>query len=323
MTHPRVRKAVFPVAGLGTRFLPATKAMAKEMLTVADRPLIQHAVDEAAAAGIEQFIFVNGRGKHAIDDHFDLAFELERALERRGRRPEADRVRAMAPAPGRIVSVRQQQLLGLGHAVWCARYAVGDEPFAVILPDDVVLADRPAIGRLMERHGETGGNVVGVESVPRAETGRYGVLEPGADDGLAVEVRGLVEKPDPARAPSTLCVVGRYVLLPAVFDLLERQRPAAAGEIPADRRHGGHDRRGSVPRRAPSRRPFRLRDQAGLPPGQPGLRPARPGGRPGTSRPSPGTRSAGGAERPCASPSSAPAMSALSRAPASRSSASM
>jgi len=231
MTHPRVRKAVFPIAGLGTRFLPATKAMAKEMLTVLDRPLIQHAVDEAAAAGIEQFIFVTGRGKHAIDDHFDQAFELERTLEARGKTAELGRSRSMMPAPGRLMSVRQQQPLGLGHAVWCARHAVGDEPFVVFLADDLVMSKTPCIGQLLELYRTTGGNVVAVQDVPREQTDRYGVLDVGADDGRVAEVKGLVEKPSPAEAPSTLTIIGRYVLRPEIFGHLENQKPTAGNEI--------------------------------------------------------------------------------------------
>ena len=231
MTYPRVRKAVFPVAGLGTRFLPATKAMAKEMLTVLDRPLIQHAVDEAASAGIEQFIFVNGRGKSAIDDHFDLAFELERTLEARGKTAQLGRSRAMVPMPGNVISVRQQQPKGLGHAVWCARHAVGDEPFAVFLPDDLVLGDRPCIGELVELYERTGGNVVAIQDVPREHTNRYGVLDVGEDDGHVAEVKGLVEKPEPDVAPSTLTIIGRYILLPEMFEHLERQEPTAGNEV--------------------------------------------------------------------------------------------
>ena len=231
MTLQRVRKAVFPVAGLGARFLPATKVVPKEMLTVLDRPLIQHAVEEAAKAGIEQFVFVTGRGKHAIVDHFDLAVELERALELRGKTAELSRLRDMAPAPGNFVSVRQQRPLGLGHAVWCARNAVGDEPFAVLLPDDLVLGDDPCIGQLIRQHERTGGNVVAVRDVPREHTNRYGVLDVVADDGRAVEIARLVEKPDPADAPSTLAIIGRYVLLPGIFERLREQQATAAGEI--------------------------------------------------------------------------------------------
>jgi len=231
MTHTFVRKAVFPIAGLGTRFLPATKAMAKEMLTVLDRPLIQHAVDEAAAAGIEQFIFVTGRGKHAIDDHFDLAFELERTLEARGKTAELGRSRSMIPAPGRLMTVRQQQPLGLGHAVWCARHAVGNEPFVVFLPDDLVMSQQPCIGQLLDLYEKTGGNVVAVQEVPREHTNRYGVLDVGSDDGRVVEVKGLVEKPDPAEAPSTLTIIGRYVLRPEIFAHLAEQEPTSGNEI--------------------------------------------------------------------------------------------
>ncbi|MBC6441466.1 MAG: UTP--glucose-1-phosphate uridylyltransferase GalU [Rhodospirillales bacterium] len=231
MTHPRVRKAVFPVAGLGTRFLPATKAMAKEMLTILDRPLIQHAVDEAAKAGIEQFIFVNGRGKHAIDDHFDLAFELERTLKQRGKTLELDRSREMVPAPGNVISVRQQQPLGLGHAVWCARHAVGNEPFAVFLPDELLVDDEPCIGQLISQYEKTGGNVVSIQKVPREQTNRYGVLDVGEDDGRVAEVLGLVEKPEPGDAPSTLTMIGRYVLLPELFAVIEKQKPTTGNEI--------------------------------------------------------------------------------------------
>ena len=231
MTQPLVRKAVFPIAGLGTRFLPATKAMAKEMLTVLDRPLIQHAVDEAAAAGIEQFIFVTGRGKHSIDDHFDLAFELERTLEARGKTAELGRSRSMVPSPGRLMTVRQQQPLGLGHAVWCARHAVGDEPFVVFLPDDLVMSKTPCIGQLLELYRKTGGNVVAVQEVPREHTDRYGVIDVGEDDGRVAEVKGLVEKPAPEKAPSTLTIIGRYVLRPEIFAHLENQKPTAGNEI--------------------------------------------------------------------------------------------
>ena len=227
----RARKAVFPVAGLGTRFLPATKAMAKEMLTVLDRPLIQHAVDEAAEAGIEQFIFVTGRGKHAVDDHFDLAFELDRTLEGRGKTAELERSRAMMQAPGSMMSVRQQQPLGLGHAVWCARHAVGDEPFVVFLPDDIVLAERSCVGELLDLQARRGGNALAVEDVPRDQVRRYGIVKPGHDDGRVVEVLDLVEKPEPRAAPSTLAVIGRYVLSPEIFALLERPAPGSGNEI--------------------------------------------------------------------------------------------
>ncbi|MEM7122937.1 MAG: UTP--glucose-1-phosphate uridylyltransferase [Pseudomonadota bacterium] len=231
MTDHRVRRAVFPVAGLGTRFLPATKVMPKEMLTVVDKPLIHHAVEEAAAAGIEEFILVNGRGKGVLEDHFDRAFELDWTLETRGKEEGLERSRALVPPAGNVVSVRQQAPLGLGHAVWCARHAVGDEPFAVFLCDDLVLSDQPCIGELLEVHAETGGNVVAVEEVPRDQTNRYGILDIGDDDGRLVDVRGLVEKPDPADAPSNLSIIGRYVLLPEIMDHLATQEPKAGNEI--------------------------------------------------------------------------------------------
>ena len=231
MTQHHVRRAVFPVAGLGTRFLPAAKVMPKEMLTVVDKPLIHHAVEEALAAGIEEIILVNGRGKGVLEDHFDRAFELEAVLEARGYTDRLALARQLVPPPGNVVSVRQQTPLGLGHAVWCARHAVGDEPFAVFLCDDLVLSQTPCIGQLLEVHARTGGNVVAVEDLPRELTSRYGVLDVGDDDGRLAEVRGLVEKPDPADAPSTLTIFGRYVLLPEIFDHLENQNPGAGEEI--------------------------------------------------------------------------------------------
>ncbi len=227
----RIRKAVFPVGGLGTRFLPATKAVPKEMLPVVDKPLIQYAVEEALAAGVDEMIFVTGRGKAAIEDHFDHLPELRRTLAERRKTAGLAAVDGAVLAPGRIAYTRQQQPLGLGHAVWCARELVGDEPFAVLLADDLVLADRPCLAQLVDVHARTGGNVVAVMDVPRAHTDRYGILEPGADDGLLAEVRGLVEKPDPADAPSTLSVIGRYILQPGVFAELSRQEAGAGGEI--------------------------------------------------------------------------------------------
>ena len=205
--------------------------MPKEMLTVVDKPLIHHAVEEAAAAGIEEFILVNGRGKSALEDHFDKAFELEATLEARGKTARLEEARQLMPPPGNVVSVRQQTPLGLGHAVWCARHAVGDEPFAVFLCDDLVLSEQPCIGQLLDVHAETGGNVVAVEEVPRELTSRYGVLDVGKDDGRLAEVKGLVEKPDPKDAPSTLTIFGRYVLLPEIFGHLGRQEPGAGNEI--------------------------------------------------------------------------------------------
>ncbi len=227
----RVRKAVFPVAGLGTRFLPATKSVPKEMLTVVDKPVIQYALEEARAAGIEEFIFVTGRGKTALEDHFDLAFELQETLRARGKLDQLATLESWLPAPGQVASVRQQRPLGLGHAVLTARHLVGDEPFAVILPDDMVLSEQPCIGQLLDVHQATGGNVVAVVDVPRDQTARYGILDIDSDDGRLVTVKGLVEKPSPAEAPSTLSIIGRYVLQPDVFDHLARTPKGAGGEI--------------------------------------------------------------------------------------------
>ncbi len=227
----KVRTAVFPVAGLGTRFLPATKSMPKEMLTVVDKPLIQYAVEEARDAGIERFIFVNGRNKGMLQDHFDLNYELDDTLEKRGKMDALAASRSMVLAPGAIASVRQQEPLGLGHAVWSAKPLVGDEPFAVILPDDLIQSDKPCLKQLIEVYEETRGNVVAVLDVPREHTQRYGILKVGEDDGRIAAVEGLVEKPDPAEAPSTLSVIGRYVLLPQVMTYLDEKAVGAGGEI--------------------------------------------------------------------------------------------
>ncbi len=227
----RLRTAVLPVGGLGTRFLPATKTVPKEMLPVVDKPLIQYAVEEALAAGIETVVLVTGRGKAAIEDHFDHAFELETVLGGRGKAAALDQVNAPVLAPGKLVYTRQQEPMGLGHAVWCAREIVGNEPFAVILPDDLVLADVPCLKQMVEVHKSTGGNVVAVMDVPREHTGRYGILEVGSDDGRLAEVTGLVEKPAPEDAPSTLSIIGRYILLPEIFEELERGERGAGGEI--------------------------------------------------------------------------------------------
>ena len=230
MTRP-VTTAVIPAGGLGTRFLPATKAVPKEMLPVVDKPLIQYAVEEAQAAGIETFVFVTARGKAALEDHFDLMAELDGALAAGGKQELREAASGMVPAAGAVVHVRQQAPLGLGHAVWCARHVVGDAPFAVILPDDLVLSERPCLGQLLDVHREHGGNVVAVMDVPREETGRYGVLDAVGDDGRLASVRGLVEKPDSDDAPSTLAIVGRYVLDPSVMTALDTQESGAGGEI--------------------------------------------------------------------------------------------
>ena len=227
----RVRKAIFPVGGLGTRFLPATKSMPKEMLPVVDKPLIQYAVEEAQAAGIEKFIFVTGRGKEAIEDHFDHSFELERTLEDRGKTSELEALQRWVPKPGNVAYTRQQEPLGLGHAVWCARDLVGDEPFAVLLADDLILARTPALKQMIDAYPEVRGNMVAVMDVPREHTKRYGVIDPGRVDGRLTQVRGLVEKPSPDKAPSTQAVIGRYILEPTVFEHLNRQQKGAGGEI--------------------------------------------------------------------------------------------
>ena len=229
MNIRKVHKAVFPVAGLGTRLLPATKSSPKEMLTIVDKPLIQYAVEEARAAGIEQMIFVTGRGKGALEDHFDIGFELEAVMTGRGKSLHA--LEAARTGFGEIVSVRQQQPLGLGHAVWCARHIVGDEPFAVLLPDDLMAGTPGALKQMVDAYNELGGNIVCAEQVAPDRTGSYGIITPGATSGNRTEVRGLVEKPAPADAPSNLGVVGRYILQPDVMALLDAQEPGAGGEI--------------------------------------------------------------------------------------------
>jgi UTP--glucose-1-phosphate uridylyltransferase len=227
----KLRKAVLPVAGLGTRFLPATKALAKEMLPVVDKPLIQYAVEEARAAGIEQFCFITGRGKTALIDHFDIAYELEATLRQRDRTETLAELEAMRIQPGSLLSVRQQEPHGLGHAIWCARAFIDNEPFAVLLPDDLILSDTPCMKQLADIYEQTGGNVVAVVDVPREHTARYGILKTGADDGRMVEVQGLVEKPVPDVAPSTLSIIGRYILLPEVMGHLETLERGAGNEI--------------------------------------------------------------------------------------------
>jgi UTP--glucose-1-phosphate uridylyltransferase len=225
----KVRKAVFPVAGLGTRFLPATKAVPKEMLTVVDRPLIQYAVEEALEAGIEQMIFVTGRGKTALEDHFDIAYELEATM--RGRGKSLDVLDSTRLPPGSVVSVRQQEPLGLGHAVWCARDIVGDEPFAVFLPDEVMVGSPNCTRQLVDAYEQVGGNVVAMLEVPPEETHKYGVVRPGETNGRLTEILGLVEKPEPGTAPSNLMLPGRYVLQPEIMKALGKVGRGAGGEI--------------------------------------------------------------------------------------------
>ena len=226
-----LRKAVLPVAGLGTRFLPATKAMAKEMLPVVDKPLIQYAIEEARAAGIEQFCLVSGRGKTALIDHFDVSYELEATLRERGKTDMIELLDKMKVPPGSITTVRQQVPLGLGHAIWCARAFIGDDPFAILLPDDLVLSDTPCLVQLAEVYRETGGNVIAVTEVPPEQTNRYGILKVGTDDGRLAEVLGLVEKPKPEDAPSNLSVIGRYVLMPEVIQHLSKMERGAGNEV--------------------------------------------------------------------------------------------
>ena len=224
-----IRKAVFPVAGLGTRFLPATKAIPKEMLPIIDRPLIQYAVDEAREAGIEQMIFVTGRGKVAIVEHFDMAYELEKTMA--GRDKDLSVLEATRLTPGNLVTVRQQVPLGLGHAIWCARAIVGDEPFAILLPDELMIGSPGCMKQMVEAYDEVGGNLISVLEVPHEEVSSYGVITPGASSGALTEVRGLVEKPKVDEAPSNLIVSGRYILQPEVMRTLEGQEAGAGGEI--------------------------------------------------------------------------------------------
>ncbi|WP_294260836.1 UTP--glucose-1-phosphate uridylyltransferase GalU [uncultured Sphingomonas sp.] len=229
MAEARVRTAVFPVGGLGTRFLPATKAIPKEMLPVVDRPLIQYAVDEAIEAGIERLVFVTGRGKSAIEDHFDIAYELEATMGARGKD-----LAVLGPTrrtPGDIVYVRQQEPIGLGHAVWCARHVVGDEPFAIFLPDELMVGTPGCMAQMVAAYERVGGNVVCGYEVPEDQTDKYGIVEPGAVDGDLVEVKGLVEKPKRGTAPSNLMIPGRYILQPDVMRILETQGPGAGNEI--------------------------------------------------------------------------------------------
>ncbi|HUA55113.1 MAG TPA: UTP--glucose-1-phosphate uridylyltransferase [Candidatus Sulfotelmatobacter sp.] len=222
-----VKKAVFPVGGLGTRFLPATK----EMLPVVDKPLIQYAVEEARAAGIEQFIFVTGRGKTAIEDHFDYSAELRSTLLARGKEDLWREIEVITLDAGSISYTRQPEPLGLGHAIWCARSMVGDEPFAVLLADDLILGDRPCLSQMVEAYNDVGGVMTAVMDVALEHVGRYGILDVGHDDGRLIDIKGLVEKPTTGLAPSRLAVIGRYILHPRVFDHLERQQRGAGGEI--------------------------------------------------------------------------------------------
>ena len=227
----KVRKAVFPVAGLGTRFLPATKSIPKEIMTLIDRPLIQYAIDEARAAGIEEFIFVTSRGKGALEDYFDHAHELESALKKRGKTELLQLLHETNMESGAIAYIRQHKAMGLGHAVWCARRLIHNEPFAVILTDDVIRGEPPCLQQMIEAHDETGGSIVATMEVPRAQVSSYGILDVEEDMGALVRVRGLVEKPPAESAPSNLAVIGRYILAPTVMRQLGKLREGAGGEI--------------------------------------------------------------------------------------------
>ncbi len=227
----KVRKAIFPVAGLGTRFLPATKSVPKEIMTLVDRPLVQYAIDEARAAGIQEIIFVTSRGKSALEDYFDHSPFLEQELVRKDKADLLDVLRQTDMESGAIAYIRQHKALGLGHAVWCARRLVGDEPFAVMLPDDVIAAEKPCLQQMVEAYEETGGNMVAAMEVPPEKTKSYGVLDVSKEDGAVLSVQGMVEKPAPDQAPSNLAVIGRYILNPSVMDHLNKMKQGAGGEV--------------------------------------------------------------------------------------------
>ncbi len=229
--HRPVRKAVFPVAGLGTRFLPATKVLPKEMLPLNDRPLIQHAFEEAREAGIEEFIFVTGRQKEMLEEHFDFQPELEQVLESRNKQDMLAKVRESEMPAGKLFLTRQPKALGLGHAIWCAHKLVGNEPFAVILPDDVFLAKKSCLAQMVEAYNEWGGNIVATTEVTKEDTARYGIIDIEEDNGRTVKVKNLVEKPDPEQAPSRLAIMGRYILQPEIFNHLSAFETGAGGEI--------------------------------------------------------------------------------------------
>ncbi len=227
----KIQKAVFPVGGLGTRFLPATKAMPKEMLPVVDRPLIQYAVEEAVASGIEQIIFVTGKGKEALEDHFDRAHNLENILRERGKRDLLEQVKSLVPESGTIIYTRQDQPLGLGHAIWCARNVVGDEPFAVLLADDLIHSETPVLKKMIEEFDRLRASIVAVEEVDPNQTSKYGIVDPVENMDDIIRIGGLVEKPKPEEAPSNLAIIGRYILTPKIFEILDRKIVGAGNEI--------------------------------------------------------------------------------------------
>ena len=232
MKTKKVRKAVFPVGGLGTRFLPATKSLPKEMLPVVDKPLIHYAFEEAKDSGIEEFIFITGRNKNAISNHFDHSYELQSILTEKNKDSELKQTKEWLPSPGCVMFTRQQEPMGLGHAVWCARHLVGDEPFAVILADDMVMSDKPCLGQMIEKYESLGGgNMAAVMDVPREQTSSYGILDIESSEGNLARAKGLVEKPAPDKAPSTLSIIGRYILQPEIFEVLEHQKKGRGGEI--------------------------------------------------------------------------------------------
>lgn len=227
----KVTKAIFPVAGMGTRFLPATKSVPKEIMTLVDRPLVQYAIDEARAAGIKEFIFVTSRGKGALEDYFDLAPQLEQELRKKGKTELLEILKSTNMDSGAIAYVRQHKALGLGHAVWCARRLIGNEPFAVMLPDDVIAAEKPCLQQMVEAYAETGGNMVAAMEVAPERASSYGVLDISEDDGELVKVKGMVEKPPAGEAPSNLAVIGRYILSPSVLQHLNKMKSGSGGEI--------------------------------------------------------------------------------------------
>lgn len=227
----KIRKAVFPVAGLGTRFLPATKAMPKEMLPLVDKPIIQYAVEEALASGIEEIIFVTGKGKSALEDHFDRSYQLENMLRDRKKDLLLKIVESVVPATGTIVYTRQNEPLGLGHAIWCARNIIGDEPFAVLLADDVILSDVPVLSQMIEQFDRLRASIVAIEEVSPQDTSRYGIIAPESYMDDVIKIKGLVEKPEKDQAPSNLAIIGRYILTPKIFDILGRGTVGAGDEI--------------------------------------------------------------------------------------------
>jgi UTP--glucose-1-phosphate uridylyltransferase len=227
----KIRKAIFPVAGLGTRFLPATKSMPKEMLAIIDKPIIQYAVEEAKAAGIEEFIFVTGRGKSALEDFFDYSYELNAVLMHRGKKEDLEIVNQVVLDPGQVIYTRQQEPLGLGHAVWCARHMIQDEPFAVLLADDLILSKKSCLQQMMEVYEKKQGNIVAVMEVSKEETSQYGIIDPESQTGNVFKIKGVIEKPDPRKAPSQWAVIGRYILQSDIFHELENLKTGAGGEV--------------------------------------------------------------------------------------------